>query len=119
MNYGAPMIMKTIGPIALGIAPKGAFNFTFGWTRDNNAQQTVTMAQGGSDVLGTASANQFTLNSSALGGSQFVDKFQELEEGGEFRSVQFQCTQTGVNEDMEVHNISAQIVPGAMSTENN
>lgn len=117
LNYGAPILMKTLDALAVGIAPKGAFNFTLGWTRDNNAQQTTTVAQGGSDVLGTATANQFTLDTSTLAGAQFVDRFYEAEEGGEFRSIQYQITQSAVNEDIELHSISAAITPGAVSTE--
>lgn len=119
LNYGAPVVMKTLEQGAIGIQPRGNFNFTFGWTRDDNAQQTLTMAQGGGDVLGTASAHQFTLDTSPLAGSQYVDVYHEFnEQGGEFRSVQYQIAQSGLNEDMEVHSITASITPGAESTEN-
>ena len=119
LNYGFPIMMKTLEQGSIGIQPRGNFNFSFGWTRDDNAQQTLTLAQGGSDVLGTASANQFTLDTSALAGSQYVDVFHEFnEQGGEFRSVQFQIQQAGLNEDMEVHSLSASIKVDAESTEN-
>lgn len=118
MNYGNPMLMKTLNALAFGIAPKGAFDFTAGWTRDDNAQQTTTVTQGGGDVLGTASSNQFTLDTSTLAGSQFVDIFYDAETGGEFRSIQYQVTQSAVNEDIELHALTASITPGALSTEN-
>lgn len=118
LNYGNPMLMKTLGGLAAGIAPKGDFDFTLGWTRDNKAQQTVTIDQGGSDVLGPSTSNQFTLDTSMLAGSQFVDRFAETEDGGEFRSIQYQATQSGVGEDIEMHAITAVITPGALSTEN-
>ena len=118
MNYGQPIIMKTLGHASLGIAPKGNFTMTFGWTRDNKAQQTTTISQGGSDVLGPASANQFTLNTSTLGGASYVDRYMQLEEGGEFRAIQYEVRQSGVNEDIELHNISAEVHFGAVSTEN-
>lgn len=119
MNYGDAFHMKTAEGVSVGVAPKGNFNFTFGWTRDNNAQQTVTIAQGGADVLGTASANQFTLDSSALGGAQFVERFDALNEGGaEFRSIQYDITQAGVNEDFEMHSFSTKVSLGSDSMEN-
>lgn len=118
MNYGDPMLMKTISQASVGIAPKGNYNLTFGWTRDNNAQQTQTVTQGGGDVLGPADDNQFTLGTSTLGGASFVDRYMELEEGGEFRAIQYQVTQNGVNEDLEVHSVSATIKPSGISTEN-
>ena len=118
LNYGNPMLMKTLAGTAVGISPKGNFNFTFGWTRDGNAQQTATIAQGGGDVLGTATSNQFTLDTSTLAGAQYEDIFYEAEEGGEFRQIQYEITQAGVNQDIECHAITAAITPGAVSTEN-
>lgn len=118
LNYGQPILMKTIERASVGIAPKGNFTGTFGWTRDNNAQQTQTFTQGGGDVLGPASANQFTLGTSALAGAQFVDRYMELEGGGEFRGIQFQVMDTALNQDIEIHSISASITGGAESTEN-
>ena len=118
LNYGNPMLMKTLSALAFGIAPKGNFNFTGAWTRDGNAEQTVTATQGGGDVLGTASANQFTLDTSTLGGSQFVDRYYEAEEGGEFRSISYGVRNSGLNEDIELHTISAMVTPGSISTEN-
>jgi hypothetical protein len=86
------------------------------WTRDDNAQQTTTVTQGGGDVLGVASAHQFTLDSSALAGAQFVDRFFEAEEGGEFRSIGYSITNAGLNEDLEVHSFAG-IEIGAQSTQ--
>jgi hypothetical protein len=119
MNYGDPGTMKTPEWGSIGLAPKGNFNFTFGWTRDGSAQQTVTVAQGGAAVLGTASSNQFTLDTSTLGGSQYVDRYHQFnEEGGEFRSIQYQITDATLNQDIEVHAITAGIHIDAMNTEN-
>ena len=118
INYGQPIQMKTISQAAVGIAPAGTYNLTFGWTRDNNAQQTQTISQGGGDVLGPSSINPFTLGTSTLGGSQFVDRYMELEEGGEFRGIQYQVTQGGLNENLELHSISASIKGSGISTEN-
>jgi hypothetical protein len=118
LNYGDPMLMKTLERGAVGFAPKGDFDITFGWTRDSNAQQTLSVDQEGADVLGTASDNQFTLDTSTLGGAAFADTYFETEEGGEFRSIQYQLRNSGVNEDVEVHTITASVTPGALSTEN-
>ena len=118
LNYGQPNQMKTLEKGSIGIAPKGNFDFTYGWTRDNQTQQTYTVNQGGNDVLGPANANQFTLGTSTLGGSQYLDRYMEFAEGGEFRSIQYQVTQNGVNEDIEVHSTSASISFGSESSEN-
>ena len=118
LNYGNSMLTKTINAASLGLAPRGNYNATFSWAADNLAAQSQTVAQGGADVLGPATAHEFTLGTSILGGGIFSDRFMELETGGEFRSVQYKVTQTGLNEDIELHNISALITPGAISTEN-
>jgi hypothetical protein len=116
MNYGDPFMMKTLGAASIGLVPKGNFNTTFGWTRDSNTQQTYTTTQGGGTALDT-----FLLDSSTLGvlaGPRHIDRFMELNEGDEFRSVQFDVQQNAVNEDIELHSISAIVTPGAISTEN-
>jgi hypothetical protein len=117
LNYGMPIIMKTIERASIGIAPHNNFTGTFGWTRDNNAQQTQTFSQGGGDVLGAASSGQFTLGTSTLAGSSYIDRYMELEEGGEFRSIQYQVTDAVLNSDIEIHSITAGITLGAESTE--
>ena len=118
INYGLPIEEKEISIASVGISPKGNYTGTFGWQRDDNAQQTQSFDQGGGDVLGVAAANQFTLGTSQLAGSQFVDRFMDLEEGGLFRSVQYQVTNAGVSEDLEVHSIAAAINSAGWSTEN-
>ena len=117
LNYGNPMLLKNISVASLGIAPKGNFNMTFGWQRDDNAQQTYIAAQGGTDVLGPVSVNQFKLDSSLLGGARYVDRYMELEEGGDFRSIAYSVTQATLNADIELHSIAAVVTPGAISTE--
>ena len=190
LDFGNPVAKKTFARGSVGIQPKGDYNGTFGWSRDNNAQQTTTFSQGGGDVLagsgtsGTFSsvapgvpgkisifdsgnsvvagqnleitnstlyngtylvssvlgsliflpgtftstdtgsyaasttANFFILGTSQLSGARFVDRFFALEEGGEFRSIQFQITNSGLNEDIDVHSIFAEMEVGADSTEN-
>ncbi len=119
LNYNSAIMKKTISVAALGVQPKNSGNITFGWQRDNNAQQTDTIGQGGGDVLASSSAgDEFTLGTSTLSGGRFVDRFRELEEGGEFRSIQFQMTNNVNNEDVELHSISAVVGGGAWSTEN-
>lgn len=117
-NYGSAIVTKTITDASLGIVPKGAFDVALRWTRDDEVQQTITLEQGGGDVLGEADSNEFTLGTSALAGSQFVDRFTELDEGGEFRSISYQIYQGGLGEDMELHSFSTSIEIGAHSTEN-
>lgn len=52
LTYGNEWKWKTLERVSLSIQPKNANSITFAWTRDGNAQQTVSMTQGGGDVLG-------------------------------------------------------------------
>lgn len=113
LTYGIPIQEKIISGGSIGFKPKNSGDVTFGWTRDNNAQQTQTVAQGGSAVLGS-----FTLDTDALGGSRFVDQFFELEEGDAFRSVSMEVTHNTNNEDVEIHSISSVLDIGSWSWEN-
>ena len=118
LNYGAPILMKTPSVVSIGMAPKNNGNVIFGWQRDDEAQQTQNISQGGGAVLGTATTNQFTLGTSTLAGSRHVERFAELEEGGEFRAIQLQWKNSTTNEDVEIHSISLAIEGGGWSTEN-
>lgn len=117
-NYGTAIALKTLANASLGIAPKGNYSISFGWTRDGNAQQLTSVTQAGfGDVLGPASANQFTLDTSVLAGSQYVDVFPSMEEGGEFRAISYQVRNNVVGQDFEVHSISTQFETDSQSTE--
>jgi len=119
MTYGTNEVMKTVYAVGVELAPKNANAFTIKWLRDGQAVQSDTgLTQGGSDVLGPWTANQFTLDTSTLGGTRFVTRYRELEEGGEFRSIRYQITQSTNYSDIEVHGLVAAIEGGGISTEN-
>ncbi len=118
LTYQNPAFMKTIGGFALGIEPKNNGNITLGWTRDDNTEQTQTINQGGTAVLGTSMTNQFTLGTSKLGGSRFVDRFTQPADGGEFRSIQYRLANNVLNEDVEIHSLISAVKLGAASWEN-
>lgn len=113
LSYGIPIMEKNISGGALGFQPKNSSNVTFGWTRDNGAQQTETVNQGGTAVL-----DSFVLGTDVLGGARFVDRFFELEEGGDFRTISFEVSNNTNNEDVELHSISIIGSTGSWSWEN-
>ena len=118
-NYGSVFQMKALAGAGIGIAPKGTSNLTFSWQCDTNVQQSATVTQSGGNILG-GGAGSFTLDDTTLGllgGSQFAYRFVE-ETAGEYRSIQFQVTQNGLNEDMELHSISTLNELNALSMEN-
>jgi hypothetical protein len=116
IDYGAPWYLKTLKAFGIGIEPKTSDDFVVGWERDGNAEQTVTLTQGGADVLAPADANQFTLGTSTLGGSRFVNIWRELHNAGEFRSVAYRFT--SAEGDLKMHNFLTWMHVGGESLEN-
>lgn len=113
LTYGSDFYEKTISVVSVGVAPKNDNDITIGWTRDDNAQQTVTVSQ----VAG-AQLDSFELDIDRLGGSTFQPRFVELEDGGQFRAIQYSITENALASDVEIHNLGASITPSGYSTEN-
>ena len=117
LNYGIPLLRKTLAYASLSLEPKGDYGATLGWQRDTNTQQTETVLQGGGDVLGPSNSNPFTLGTSALSGATFIERSIDLAEGGEFGAVQYQVTQDGTNEELRLRAITTTLEIGTMSLE--
>ena len=115
ISYGNPHKYKTIERASLGLNPIGNWDVEFNWTRDNNNQQTQSVSQGGT---GNPLDTGFWLDVSTLGGASFNQRFMSLEEGGEFRTIQYEVVNNMAGEDLELHNIGATIGLGADSSEN-
>ena len=117
MHYNKPQMMKQLDRASVGLAPKGTYDFIFGWTQDDHNEKTVSKAQGaGGAIL------PFKLGvdpDAILGGSTYSERFMPLdEEGGEFRAVSYRISSNLINEDIEISSFSATIGFGAESGEN-
>lgn len=113
-TYGTPWQMKTMDGIGVGMTPQGDWTTTVGWSRDGMAQQTTTVSMQGGDVLGSS----FIMGSSVLGGLGYANRYAGMtEEGGEFRGVRYQLTQSGDDQGMEIYDIHAKYSRGAESIE--
>lgn len=111
-NYGSAWMKKTLEGLGINQVPKGNYNATIGWTRDGLTQQTTTASLSGGNVLGT----DFTWGSSVWGGNRYTSAFAGMtEDGGEFRGVQYQLSQGGSDQDMEVLDLHAKVIPGGES----
>jgi len=114
LHYANPMNFKQFSRAAVGISPKGNYDLIFGWTRDDNAEQTESVSQGqGGTVL-----DSFTLGTDTLAGATYGDRFMSLAEGGEFRQIRYRVASNLVDEDLELHTISASLTRGSDSGEN-
>lgn len=94
MNYGTPHLMKTITGAGVTIQPKNQGSFYLRWARDNQAQQSATLTQGGGVGLDT-----FVLDTDTLAGNRNSDRFNDGDMGGEYRSIAFDVLQNALNED--------------------
>jgi hypothetical protein len=118
MTYGSEETIKTLCAVGIELAPKSDQNVSVKWLCDGQSEQTLTVAQGGSAVLGPWSTNQFTLDSSTLGGGRYQPRYIETEEGGEFRAIRYTIAEAVTASDCEVHGIATKIAVGTDSTEN-
>jgi hypothetical protein len=51
LNYGAPNKLKTFAEASIGMAEKGNYDLTFGWTGDAGAQQTKAISMRAGEIL--------------------------------------------------------------------
>ena len=86
--------MKTITGAGVTIQPKNQGSFYLRWARDNQAQQSATLTQGGGVGLDT-----FVLDTDTLAGNRNSDRFNDGDMGGEYRSIAFDVLQNALNED--------------------
>ena len=93
LNYGSSSRFKTITEVGMTLSPKGKDTVEFIWDRDSQYENSVSLDQGGGGVeLGDASAPDaadFMLDQSELGGLTFTEVYADLEEGGDFRWIQY------------------------------
>lgn len=118
IHYGTPIVMKTISAAMLGFVPKGAFDLTFQWTRDLEAPQSITLAQGGGATLAPTSGDPFILDTSTLGGNIYSDKIVDLATGGDFRAIKYEISNNTLSEDFEIHAISVVLEQDSWNLEN-
>ena len=103
LPFGDAFMDKTLTNGRIGIAPKGATSATIGWQRDGKTQQTTTVDQSGTALLGDSSDN-FALDTDVLAGGRYVPKFFEM--SGSFKELQLELTKGGTDEDFEPHGLA-------------
>ena len=116
LNFGAPDEAKTVSRLRVSQAPKGSYDLTLQWQGDNQASQSATVEQGGADILGPVDENEFTLDTSILGGGRYSSRFVSTA-SGEFKELQLQIRQSTLNEDAEVHGLGVHMTFNGVVTE--
>jgi hypothetical protein len=114
LTYGEEWLLKNLGDVGVSIQAQNNNNITLNWVRDGNATQTSTVTQGSTGgVFDTA-----LFNTAVFGGAAYVPRFYGLENGGDFRGIQFQFVDTANSSDLEIHSFMAKITPSGESQEN-
>jgi len=113
LDYGDPFRTKTACGVGIQITPTSDSNLVFRWARDGNSEQSVNLSQAGSSaVLGS-----FILGTDTLGGDASSYTFDEMEEGGEFRSIYYRMTNTAESDNVKFHSFAISMEANALSTE--
>jgi len=116
MNYGSSIQYKTIATMGFTVSPVGDDMLTFKWVRDSTYDQTATISQGAVDGV---ALGVFVLDVDKLTGGvgRINELYYEMEEGGEFRWIQYQIENNVLNDDLVVHAFLAGLQFDAVSTE--
>ena len=119
LDYGVPQNFKTITGGSIGVKTIGNASAIFKWQRDNFAYQShsVTLLSGTAELAPSVGGTNFILNTHTLGGDSFVDKFFDLEEGGEFRSIRYQILNAAANDSVDLDDFGALVEGGGFSIE--
>lgn len=116
LNYGDSFQFKTIEKASMMVSPQGEDEVVFGWRRDNYEIQKVTISQGAVDgaLLGS-----FILGTDKLvsGDARLNNIYADLEEGGDFRWVEYEQSNSVLDDDLIVHSFGAGLQFDATGTE--
>ena len=121
LNYGSSVQHKTINKVGITLSPQGNDTVTFGWDRDTEHSQSIELSQGDvTSELGDAAApaaGDFMLDESELGGLGFNEVYGDLDEGGDFRWIQYKFRQAVLNDDLRLHAFLTGVEFDAIGTE--
>jgi len=114
LTYGDEWLIKNLVDVGVSIQAQNDNAITLNWVRDGNTSQTSTVTQGSTGgVFDTA-----LFNTAVFGGAAYVPRFYGLENGGDFRGIQFQFQDNANSSDLEIHSFMAKITPCGESQEN-
>ena len=114
-TYGSSSEVKILNHLGLGVVPTGNYNANVYWSRDGKSQQSTTVSLQGGDTIG----NNWAPGVSTLGGLRYTNNYADAIDGDEFRGIQYQITNTSIDQEMEVHDLQATITfTGQFVTEN-
>lgn len=118
-DYGIPETIKTITAASVGAKVVSDASFIFQYQRDNKAAKTksITISTNTAQLATSLNGTDFILGTHTLGGDSFVDKFFDLEEGGDFRSIRYTISNNIAGSSIDVDDFGALIEPGGFAVD--
>jgi len=107
LHYGVPGRAKSIQHVGLGTKVVGSATIDVSLKTDSSQTSLDVSLESTGDVLGPASANQFTLGTSTLAEDAYATTWQDVITGGDFRSISYELSNVTADEDFEVDTIYA------------
>ena len=114
LTYGEEWLLKNLNDVGMSLNAQNNNAVSLTWTRDGVQQSSITVTQGAvGDVFDTG-----LFNTAVFGGAAFLPRFFGIENGGDFRSISYQFSDSTNESDLEIHSFMAKIAPSGESTEN-
>jgi hypothetical protein len=130
LNYGSSVQNKTIDKVGITLSPTGDDTVVFSWTRDTQYTQSVTISQGeagdllrddndpqGDDFMLSDDTAPDSATDSVLAGTNFNEVYNDLEEGGDFRWIQYIFKNQALNDELVLHAFGTGLQFDAIGTE--
>jgi hypothetical protein len=114
LTYGDEWLLKNLADAGVSINALNNNTFTLTWTLDGVNSYSITQTQGATGAVFDVGV----FDTAVFGGQAFVPRFFGIENGGDFRAISYQFSETADDSDFEVHSFMAKITPSGESTEN-
>ncbi|MGH9910689.1 MAG: hypothetical protein ACRD32_08610, partial [Nitrososphaerales archaeon] len=114
LTYGDEWLLKNLADAGVSLNALSNNLFTFTWFLDGQTGGSATVTQGA--VGGVFDTGLF--DTAVFGGQAFLPRFFGIENGGDFRAIAYQFSETADDSDLEIHSFMTKISPCGESTEN-
>ena len=108
-HYGSPERSKVVQYVGLGTNVVGSSTLDLSLKTDMGSVSIDVDLISAGDVLGSADANEFTLDTSTLAEDAYQTIWTDVIDSGDFRSVSYEISNGTINEDFDLDHIYAVI----------
>ena len=114
MTYGEEWLLKNLADAGVSLNAHNNASLTLTWILDGVSSFSTTVTQGNTgSVFDTG-----LFDTAVFGGQTFLPRFFGIENGGDFRAIAYEFSDTANNVDVEIHSVMTKVTPCGESTEN-